>query len=320
MSSDNNLDDSQTPGVPRQRFYLDIAKKAAVGIVLFGVAIVIVTAADETLDGLGFTAVLISLPVFLLGVLALNSVVEDRRACRMLQRCRLDATRTATGGDRVAVNGVLSVQGEPLKSPFGEQACAAYTYLVSGTRQTRSGSSTRTTRQNALHGYHMLPTTFTGDGLTLKIMALPTVETDLTEIVKGDAWGARARQWLDRLVAEQGEINSEADSFAGLLNARYLAEAPIHVDAFVTNVANGATDLSIEEETVPVNEPVALLGTYEALEQGLSGRDGEIVVYRGKLEDVIERLGAEARTYTRIGGAMVLIGGGVCLWPVLKWL
>lgn len=302
----------------RGRFYLDIARKGIVGLVFLGLCAWSVSLAQENWGSVGLITAFISYPVFVFGVLGLWSVLGDWLACRTLRMARLDPAREVTSGDRVAVSGRLRVQGEPLQSPFGAQACAAYTYLVAGSRRSASRSGSRTTRQNCLHGYHMLPTTFEGDGMVLSLRAFPAVEADLSEVAVGKSWGEQARVWLTE-VLEQAEVpvTDEADSFAGLLNARVALDPPLHSDYLISDVSNAGSSLTVEEEVVPVDVPVCILGTYEALEQGLSGRGGDLVVYRGSAGEVLERLGGDIRRHSLISVIMVLIGGGICLAPLL---
>ena len=302
----------------RGRFYLDIARKGIVGLVFLGLFAWSVSLAQENWGSAGLITAFISYPVFVFGVLGLRSVLGDWLACRTLRMARLDPAREVTSGDRVAVSGRLRVQGEPLQSPFGAHACAAYNYLVAGSRRSASGSGSRTIRQNCLHGYHMLPTTFEGDGMILSLRAFPAVEADLTEVMVGKSWGEQARAWLTRVVYEaENPVTDEADSFAALLDARVALDPPLHRDYLISDVSNAGNSLTVEEEVVPVDVPVCILGTYEALEQGLSGRGGDLLVYRGSAGEVLGRLAGDIRRHGLISLVMVLIGGGICLAPLL---
>lgn len=299
------------------RFASTFIRRALVGLMFFALCGAAVSIGSDVFGKTGAVIAFIAYLVFLFGVVGLWGAVGDWRVYRLLQQGRLRLEGTVTAGDRVAMSGRLRIDGEPLISPFSRQPCAAYTYVVTGSRRLASGSGASKQQQLALQGFAMQPTRVEGDGMRLTLMALPEAEPELTESKLGGEWGKRARGWIDDLSADPGAKSSESESTGILLNARASVEPPVRVDCCIYKVEDADIGLTVTEEVVPIDEAVCVLGTYEALDQGLSGRNGPILVYRGTAEQVSARLSKDMRGSTRIGLICVLLGGGVCIAPLL---
>jgi hypothetical protein len=210
-------------------------------------------------------------------------------------------------GEVIAFSGVARTEGEALTSPFGGHRCCAYTYLVAGRRRA-AGDSTSTRRANSLQGFALAPTVIEGEAMTPRLRALPEVETDLREVENGGAWGEAAHARVQ--AAMEGGAASEREGFGSLLVARAGPVEPGGREVFFGSFG-GPDDLNVEEEFVPVDEPICVIGTAEADPPGLSGRRARfgpnLVVYRGTPGEVIDRVGAETRGWMKTLVVLLLI-------------
>ncbi|MEM8660424.1 MAG: hypothetical protein AAGF35_06020, partial [Pseudomonadota bacterium] len=158
--------------------------------------------------------------------------------------------------------------------------------------------------------------------MSLKLMALPEADSSLFEAVTGGEWGKRAREWLDKLNSETPQYTSEPVAFGAQYAAREYAELPLTQDFLISNVETDSKQLTVEEACLPVGEPVCLIGYYEALDQGLSGRkssDGQsgLIYYLGTADEVLSRLEDERRKWLPVSIGMVVAGGALLGWPFL---
>ena len=312
------MSEFNTNGRPsRVRFYTDVAFKAGIGIVLLGFGAASFGSALDRFGGLAAFLVLLAYLVFVFGFIGMWGAAGDWRALRCLRTSRLSRLEQVSDGDRVAVTGTIEVSGDPLVAPFSEQPCAAYTYRVIGSRS--STHSTGSTGQMALQGFAMQPMRLAGDGLVLTLAALPEAESELTAMVTGGDWGQRARGWLDGDGQRRFADDPDADSHARLSNAMARAAPPLLEDYVICRVNDAGSALRISEELIPCDRPVTVLGTYEALDQALSGRGGKMMVYDGTAADVEHRLARDMRENGRLGLICAVLGAGVCLvaplWP-----
>ncbi|MEM1153075.1 MAG: hypothetical protein AAGI44_02980 [Pseudomonadota bacterium] len=309
----------------RAAFFRKLIPKLIIGFVALTVVGLAGDAAQSKLGGWGIFLVIVGAVLFGLGCLLAQAVWRDRLAYAVIKHSRLDAEKVMTGGDRVAVSGVISIEGAPLQSPFSQQQCAAYSYRVSGTRRSYEGSNDGQSRmQNSMLGFHMREAVLEAADMSLKLMALPESESDLFEAVTGGEWGKQAREWLDKLCSDAPQYTSEPVAFGAQYTARESAQLPLAQDFLISNVETNSDQLTVEEACLPIGEPVCLIGHYEALDQGLSGRkssDGQsgLIYYLGTADEVLSRLADERRKWLPVSVGMIVVGGALLGWPFLPF-
>ncbi|MGE0824340.1 MAG: hypothetical protein AB7G75_14095 [Candidatus Binatia bacterium] len=172
-------------------------------------------------------------------------------------------------GEIVAFDGVVQVEGEPLRSPFTAQPCAAYTYKISASRGATSH------RRHSLfvlsQGFHMLKSKIKNDGESLRLCCLPEFADDLREGVQGAKWLTEARELIEKNVVTASSAD-EREREGMLLDARHTEVEEVHRDyCMSTDLGNGHS-LVIEEEVLPVDQHVCIVGTYDAKRDGLTAR------------------------------------------------
>ena len=291
-----------------RRFYLHIAAQV---VALFGIFGVTMAAADRMANGFGVAIAIVGGVSLGLAVLLGKAVATDWLSLRALERTLVRREDEFQPGEIVAFSGVARVEGEALTTPFGGHRCCAFTFLVAGRRRS-AGDSTSTRRANSLQGFALAPTVIEGEAMAVRLRALPDVETDLREARNGGEWGAAAHARIR--AGTDFEQASEREGFGSLLVARAGPVEPGGRELFF-GAFGGPDELTVEEEYVPVDEPICVIGTAEADPPGLSGRrprfGPNIVVYRGTPEDVMERVGAETRGWMkglRILGLIAALG------------
>jgi hypothetical protein len=278
-------------------FYLSVAGQ--IGVI---VLIILVTsvAAEPMQGGLG-TAVAVTGAVclgfaFLLG----KALMTDWLAQRALGKSMLTGPTLPEPGTTVAFEGIARVEGSPLVSPFSGHSCCAYSYLVAGRRRAISGGSSTTRRANSLQGFALAPTEIVGESLSLRLRAIPGSEVRLRDAKTGGDWGKMAEERVAQASANSGA--SEREGFGSLLLAQTGPIEPGSREVYFGNYGKG-DDLTVEEEYMPIDEPVCLIGTFETAPSGLSGRTPRLgpnlQVYRGTRQEVLDFLSSELKTWNK---------------------
>lgn len=222
-------------------------------------------------------------------------------------------------GEIVAMEGVVAVDGPPLTAPFTGAPCAAYTYQVSYSAESASrGGRTETV---LAQGFHLQRALLDGSGRRLVLGALPGFETDLRHEGDGTTWGPQARALFERL-APTARAASEREREARLLSVRRTDTDTVHEDYLMGTLGPNTGPLVIEEEVLPVGQPVCVIGTYDEARQRLVPRRSmlgpDLMVYRGTADDVVARVSRDMRGYVKavgvlLGITVLIVGGALAL-------
>jgi len=256
----------------------------------------------------GIAVGLISGTCFILGLLIAYWHVADLLSLRAIRRPRRKSE--FRDGDVVAFDGVMRADGEPVRSPFTARPCAAFTYKISASKGASSPS------HHSLfviaQGFHKLKCRIVNGAESLSICNLPGFEDDLRENVHGDTWLNEARAWIDE-IAPTAASAGEGEREGALLEARRGDAEEVHRDyCMTTDLGNGAS-LVVEEEVLPVDRHVCVVGTYDAERGGLTARKRRwghnLVVYEGTPQEVVSRISKESRFFTI--AAAILLGVGI---------
>jgi hypothetical protein len=214
-------------------------------------------------------------------------------------------------GASVAFEGVVRVDGAPLVAPLSGTRCAAYTYVVSHSPETARGQRER---RVLLQGFHLVRTRLAGAAGSVALASFPSFETALREEADGSRWGRAAAALSERL-AETAPSAGEREREARLLAARSGEVEEVHEDFRMGAVGEDVAPLVLEEELLPVDEQVCVIGTYDEARRRLVARRSrlgpDLVVYRGGANEVVERVGGELGGYVK--AALVLAGVGAAI-------
>lgn len=280
---------------------LRLAASVLPAIALFAVAITVVTVVDARLPGgLGLVLGLVAAVAAVLGVLLVYWNAVDWSNMAILRRSMAAGDAALQHGKVVAVEGVARTRGEPLQTPFDAVRCAAYTYRVTSSRRNASGDRRRV---DMAQGLHLAATRIENGRHRLALDALPGFEDELREEIDVD----RHREEIDALfgrLAQGAATAGQREPQARLLAARAGTDGELHHDYLVTPLGTGAEDLAIEQECLPVDTPVCVIGTYDAERQSLTARHARIghnlMVYRGSADEVVARVGADVGRYFKV--------------------
>ncbi len=289
------------------RFLRSVALAA---VVLGGLAVISALAASRTDSTLQLWIIGIGAVSVGLGALLAYQVSIDWLNLRVIRRNRVVPGAPPRDGAVVAFEGMAHVDGEALTSPLGGVPCAAYSYkvsrLVSSSLQSRPGSRHVVCAQ----GWHMLPTRIVGSADTLALHSFPGFEDELRVVGSNDSWLGAARSLVERL-EDTAEPGGQRERESGLLEARHSLLEEVHQDYLVMNLGS-EVGLHYEEETLPVGEPLCIVGTFDPERQALTSRrsrlGSNLIAYRGSADDVLERLGGEATGYTKLALALITVG------------
>lgn len=294
-------------GVSRFSRFLASLVPAVVLFALFGGVVALVVSAIPSLTGVLVGAA--AGGCLVLGILLAYRNAVDRNNLKIIRRPAIEGQADWTDGAVVAVEGAVRVDGEPMVSPFTATPCAAYTYVVWTGR--RSSISDRDVRVVLAQGFHMIRSRIDGAGRSLRLLALPGVDDDLRRTESGTAWGDAARQLFASLV---GKASREREDviMAGLLEARNVGTEEIRRDYCMGSIGTHADGIMVEEEVLPVDRTVCIIGTYDRERNGLSAQRSRaghnLMVYPGSASEVLARIGGDIKTFTRVAGVLVTIG------------
>ncbi len=287
------------------RFLVSLLPGVACLFLLLGIVSAITTRIS---GGLGIAIGVAAGTCLVLGLLLIYYNAVDWLNLRVIRRSIAD-DRMLADGAVVAFTGTLSTVGPPLTSPFSSRLCAAYTYVVSGSRTSSQRDGSR--RFVLAQGIHMVPTVVEGPTRSLRLRALPGVEDDLRENTRGGEWGAHATKLVSQLW-KQAPSAGERERQSTLLEARHEVIDEIRQDYCQGGPPASGDGLVIDEEVLPVGETVSIVGTYDAELQALTARRprlGEnVMVYRGGANEVVERVGGDLRWFAKAIGILLLAG------------
>jgi hypothetical protein len=293
-----------SPGV---RFLGSLLPPALLFALFFG-TIALVTVRMPRLAGVCLGIVAGACLVF--GVLLAYWNFVDWANLRVIRRFTRVGDAGWDDGAIVAVEGVVRADGEPMVSPFTATPCAAYTYVVSSSRQ--SSARQRSVRVLIAQGFHLVPSSIDGAGRRLRLYALPGVEDELRRTEPGTTWGNEARRLVESL-ASAASPGRERQILSRLLEAKHVHTEEVRCDYVMGTIGKHADGLTIEEEVLPVGRTLCMVGSYDRERHGLTARRSRIgpnlMVYLGSAEDVLARVGKDVATYARV--AIVLAGIGL---------
>ena len=267
-------------------------------LALLAGTIAVVTLVDARIPGaLGLALGLIAGGAGVLGVLLAYWNVVDWSNLAIIRRSMNQGDSPFEDGTVIAFEGRTCTDGPPIYPPFSATPCVAYTYVVSGQGYARQGERRRV---ELAQGFHLVKTRIDGGSKSLALGSFPNVEDDLREDLKGAECRAQLEalhQRLSKDVASAGQ----RERHATLLAARAAEVDELHHDFLMAPLDGDADGLTIEQEILPVDETVCVVGTYDAQHHAITARHPRIgpnlMVYRGSAGEVLERVGGSVRGY-----------------------
>ncbi len=278
---------------------------------ILGTIVVIIYINEKIPGGIGLTIALIAGISLALGVLLVYWNLVDWLNLRLVRRLVTSGDGDLKDGTVAAFSGIVRQDDAPMISPFGGVACAAYTYMAalagSGSSQTRSSSHRRLLAQ----GFHMNRTRIESATRSVRLCALPGFEDDLRQDLDGQEW---AEKTAALLAAIEGSASAagQVDAHGHLLEARHTTAEELHQDFRSRFALTNEHRLVIQEEVLPVDQPVCVVGTYDEKLDGLTARRARLgpnlMVYQGSAEEVIARVGKDLIWFARITVVLIAIG------------
>jgi hypothetical protein len=230
---------------------------------------------------------------------------------RLLRRSSRSATSLADGAV-VAFEGVVRVDGAPLVAPLSGTRCAAYTYQISHSPQSASRGGSE--RAVLAQGFHLVRARIEGLAGSLALGSFPSFETGLREEADGRKWGREAAALVERL-AGTAPSASQRERESRLLAVRRGEVEEVHEDFRMGAIGANVEPLILEEEVLPVDQRVCVVGTYDAERRRLVARRSRLgpnlMVYRGATSEVLARVGGEMALYTRAAVALALVAAAI---------
>ncbi len=292
-------------------FYLWIGSRALLFMALFAL---VLESIDRMVGGWGIFIGVVGGIALLFAVLLGNAMACDWLNLRVLRRGEVtdpDAHAGAIG----AVSGMPWVEGDALLSPFSGQPCAAFSYSVNGRRRSQRSGSSDTHSALSLLGFAMRPTVIETSGASVRIQSFPVFDAEFRRNEEGDDWGNRAREMVTRL-AGGGASASESGARGHLLEVQHNRIDSADASYFIADWGTPGDRLAVQEEILPVDDAVTLIGTLESDPAGISGRrrrwGGNLVAYRGEASSVRAHLEGEMKRY-RTALAILVIVATTCI-------
>ncbi len=254
---------------------------------------------------------------FVLGLVLLYWHTADLLNLRVIRARR--GKSEFCDGDVIAFDGMVRVHGEPLQSPFTAQPCAAYTYRISTSRGP--GSHRGRSIVVLAEGFHMARCEVENADRSLPLCNLPGFEDDLRQEAHGDEWLAEAREMITQRAATATSAG-QRERQGALLVARHATVEEVHRDYCMEADLGTGANLYYQEEVLPVNQILCIIGTYDAERDGLTARrrrwGHNLIVYRGSPQEVLARIRKESRFFSVAIALLVGIGVLGVIYALLR--
>lgn len=276
-------------------------------ILIFGAIALVADTAERAPGGAGLLLGLVSAIGLVLGLLLIYYNSVDAGNLRVIRNTGAPGSPRRDGAV-LAVSGV--VRTEPaLTAPFAGEPCAAYAYVVSASRYSQRRRSQE--RVVLAEGFHLAPTRIeTSDG-SVALRGLPSVEDDLRREESGGDWGDKAVALLKGL-SESAPSAGQRERSASLLEARHSELAEVHRDFLVSSWGSDGSGVTVQEEIVPADVDVCVIGTYDERARAIAPRKPRLgpnlMVYRGTRDEVIERVGKDVAWFRKAAAILLAIG------------
>ena len=287
-------------------------------LLLFGFMAVVGVVSTRLHGMLGVLVGILAGGCLALGLLLGYWIAADWLNLRVIRRTGRPDASAFRDGEVVAFEGVVRVDGEPMTAPFSRTACAAYTYVVAGSRYSAVGR--RSQRYVLAQGFHMARTTIEGTTHSLRLLSLPGFEDDLRENAPGIRREAETRELFARISGNAASAG-ERERHSRLLEARRSAIDAVDHDYCMAPMPERVDGLVVDEEVLPAGQTVCVVGTYDAKRDGLTARrfrlGPDLIVYRGGAKEVLSRVGKETAGFARMAGVLTAAGALLVAFPFL---
>jgi hypothetical protein len=303
------------PSVARNVRFLTSLLPAALLFVLF---VVIVGFVGTRFDGMpGVLLGLLAAGCVVLAIVLAHSVLVASQNLRVIRAAQQPGGHELRDGAVVALDGVVRVEGEPMVSPFTATRCAAYTYERS--YEKRSG---RRRQQVVLaQGFHLMRTRIDGAVHSLRLKSFPGFEEDSRQKEQGSKWSGQARA-LAAAIAPTAVSAGQRQRQGRLLEVRHTIVDEVHHDYRMGDVEPHADRLTIIEEVLPVDQRVCAIGAYDQQHRSLTARrsrlGANLVVYRGRADEVIARLSRTNATSMKVIAGLLLVAAAVLAYALTR--
>jgi hypothetical protein len=278
-------------------------------VCFLGTLTVILIINSNLKGGIGLTIALIAGVCLILGILLSYWNLVDWLNIRVIKNQYNRDRPSFIDGRLTAFSGTVRSDDEPMTSPFTDVPCAAYTYSIA---VSRGGTSGGRSRRVLAQGFHLNKTRVEGSALSLKLLSLPSFEDDMCENRFGTEWTPKAEAFITK-IASTAIVAKEREQVTRLLEAKHTEAEEFHQDFSRNTDLSDDVNLITEEEVLPLDQPVCVVGTFNGNMKGLSARKPRLgpnlIIYKGNAEDVISRVGGELASIART--AMILIGIGI---------
>ena len=286
------------------RFFASLAPAV---VLILGSILLVADTADRVPGAAGILLGIVSAVTLALGILLIYYNAIDARNLRLVRDTGAQGS-PRRDGKVLAVCGVARTD-TPLTAPFAGEPCAAYAYVVSASRF----SSRRRTKERVVlaEGFHLAPTRIESPDGDVEIRGLPSVEDDLRREENGGAWGGKAVE-LMKTLSESAPASGQRERSASLLEARHSEIRETHRDYVLSTWSNDGSDVAVQEEIVPTDVEVCVIGTYDGRAGAITPRKGRLgpnlMIYRGSRKEMLERVGNDVAWFRKATAILLAIG------------
>jgi hypothetical protein len=247
-----------------------------------------------------------------IGILSLYYGRVDWLNLRILRR----HNEPLLDGKVVAFCGFVRTDIEPLISPFKETSCTMYTYTVSVRSSVSGGSS----RRWLAGGCHMVKTRIEGRDRSLKLESFPDLY-EFQDNLKGREWADKSFELTERISTLTPSV-SEWEGQSRMLEIRRSNNIEeIREDFYRHRYDKTYGGLSIEEASLPVDQEVCIIGTYNEASNSLSSRrhrlGSNLIVYSGSAKEVINQLSQDVKFLSKVVKLTLGIGLLIAVFAAL---
>lgn len=263
------------------------------------------------ISGHAFLAVVLGLPSAYAAYLILESL-KIQGDINLIFHCNKPNLKQ---NGKVALSGVLLPKKDSvLVSSITGQECIYFRYVVYGKSREQFVDQSRYIYTTDMWGYHVIPCDLHNSSYKINISSIFSLPENSKKLFKYDDSTHNLYSNMHRYISDVEMELSENKDYRYLLQDKEILNdnsGHIHYDCKTHNKEFDLRDDDLEEETLPINTPVVLIGYWDTDKQTLFGIDEDgvdkIKVYFKTKQEILLKLRYKVKSLYQKGAGILFL-------------